>query len=181
MPKSKSSAALSRDFGRWLKQQREAHGITQRVVAAKTNITTTQLSRIENGHSSTRRDTVILLAQIIGIDESEALRHFAPESFPEIPEELENIPFSEFDKQELKEIADFINFKLSLKRKQQQEQAAAADKTTAAPNRDPAETKLEKLLEKDSGEISSYRVKNGQLISDAKLDKKGHTKQKPPK
>jgi transcriptional regulator with XRE-family HTH domain len=186
MSKSKSSRILRREFGHWLKQQREERGITQKFVAVKSNITTTQLSRIENGHSSTRRDTVIQLAQIIGIDEREALRHFAPESFPQIPKELENIPFSEFNEQELKEIADFITFKLSQKRREQ----AATESEPPRKNRDktagesPPETRFEILPEKDSDEITSYRLKNGQLVSEAETEaktvKKGHTKKKPP-
>jgi transcriptional regulator with XRE-family HTH domain len=164
MPNSKSSAVLQREFGRWLRQQRESRGIRQKFVAEKSSITVTQLSRIENGQSGTRRDTVIHLAQIIGIDESEALRHFAPESFTQIPEELENIPFSEFNKQELKEIADFINFKLAQKRDGQQ---GKIDKIIAKP---PEST----------GEAQLYQVEGGRLISDTEKEKKGHTNQKPP-
>ena len=163
MPESISSAELRRRFGCWLKEQRKARGITQEFVAEKSDITVTQLSRIENGKSGSRRDTVIQLAQIIGIDESEALRHFAPESFASLPEELENIPFSEFSKQELKEIADFINFKLSQKRAAQQ-------------------GKTDKIIDKppeSSDEVQPYRIKNGRLTSDTEKEKKGHTKKKP--
>ncbi|HEX8367705.1 MAG TPA: helix-turn-helix transcriptional regulator [Pyrinomonadaceae bacterium] len=163
MPESISSAELRRRFGCWLKEQRKAHGITQEFVAAKSDITVTQLSRIENGKSGTRRDTVIQLAQIIGIDESEALRHFAPENFASLAEELENIPFSEFDKQELKEIADFINFKLSQKR------AAQQGRTDKIIDTSP----------EDSSETQPYRVENGRLISDTKKEENGHTNQKP--
>jgi transcriptional regulator with XRE-family HTH domain len=164
MSKSKSSSVLRREFGLWLRQQRELRGIRQKFIAEKSNITVTQLSRIENGHSSTRRDTVIHLAQIIGIDESEALRHFAPESFLSLPEELENIPFSEFNKQELREIADFINFKLSQKRSVQQ-------------------GKTDKIIDKsgeESGNIQPYRVEGGRLISDTEKEKNKRTNQKPP-
>jgi transcriptional regulator with XRE-family HTH domain len=164
MPKSKSSAVLRREFGRWLRQQRESRGVRQKFVAEKSNITVTQLSRIENGQSGTRRDTVIHLAQIIGIDEIEALRHFAPEGFASLPEELENISFSEFNKQELKEIADFINFKLSQKRDGQQD-------------------KIDKIIDKppeSTGEAQPYRVEGGRLISDAEKAKNEHTNQKPP-
>jgi transcriptional regulator with XRE-family HTH domain len=156
MSESVSSTELSRRFGRWLKEQRKARGLTQEFVAEKSDITVTQLSRIENGKSGTRRDTVIQLAQIIGIDEAKALRHFAPESFAPLPEELENISFSEFTKHELREIADFINFKLAQKRAAQQ-----------------GETK-------ESGNVQPYRVKNGKLISDAETKENGHTNQKPP-
>ena len=164
MSKSKSRAALSRDFGRWLRQQRRTNGISQKFVAEKAGITVTQLSRIENGRSSTRRDTVIHLARIIGVNESEALRHFAPESFPQFPEELENIPFSEFTKPELHEIADFINFKLSQKRAAQK---GEKNKIIAHPP-------------ESSGGVQPYRVKGGRLISDTEKEKNEHTNQKPP-
>jgi transcriptional regulator with XRE-family HTH domain len=158
MSKSKSSAALQREFGRWLCRQRQLRGMTQRSVAAKSKITVTQISRIENGHSSTRRDTVILLAEVIGIDETAALRHFAPESFSQIPEELENIPFYEFDKQDLKEIAEFINFKLSQKR------AARKDETVPIETPPP----------EDSPQPRRYQVEDGRLISDPEKEKKTH-------
>ncbi|HEX8737469.1 MAG TPA: helix-turn-helix transcriptional regulator [Pyrinomonadaceae bacterium] len=163
MSKTKSSAALHREFGRWLRQQRQSRGIRQKYIAEKSKITVTQLSRIENGQSGTRRDTVIQLAQIIGVDESEALRHFAPESFAPLPEELENIPFSEFTKQELREIADFINFKLSQKRDAQQ-------------------GKIDKIIHKppeSTGAVQPYRFDGGRLTSDTKKEEKAHTKKKP--
>jgi transcriptional regulator with XRE-family HTH domain len=163
MSKSKSSADLRCEFGRWLKEQRKSRRKTQDYVARKSGITVTQLSRIENGRSSTRHDTVIQLAQIIGIDESEALKHFAPESFLSLPEELENIPFSEFNKQELKEIADFINFKLSQKTMAQQSET---NKTVTK-------------LPEDSGEVQPYRVEDGMLVPDTKKEKNTHTNQKP--
>lgn len=164
MSESKSSASLRRDFGRWLCRQRQSRGMTQKSVAGKSRITVTQLSRIENGHSSTRRDTVIHLAQVIGIEETEALRQFAPESFLQLPKELENIPFYEFDKQDLQEIAAFINFKLSQKR-------AARTGETVANEMSPLE---------DSRGALRYRVEDGRLTSDTKTEKKGHTKKKPP-
>ncbi|HEX8370877.1 MAG TPA: helix-turn-helix transcriptional regulator [Pyrinomonadaceae bacterium] len=163
MSKSKSSADLRREFGHWLKEQRKVCRKTQKYVAEKSSITVTQLSRIENGHSSTRRDTVIHLARIIGITESEALRHFAPESFPQFPAELENISFSEFTKQELEEIVDFINFKLAQKRAAQQ-------------------GKINKIIDKppeSSGEIQPYRVEDGKLVPDTKKEKNARTNQKP--
>ena len=163
MPESISDTELRRRFGRWLKEQRKVRGLTQEFVAEKADITVTQLSRIENGKSGTRRDTVIHLAQIIGIDETEALKHFAPESFAPLPEELENISFSEFNKQELKEIADFIKFKLSQKPTRQQ---GRTDKTVTK-------------LPESSSEVQPYRIENGKLISDTKKEEKRHTKKKP--
>jgi transcriptional regulator with XRE-family HTH domain len=164
MSKSKSSATLRRDFGRWLCQQRQLRGMTQRSVAEKAHLTATQLSRIENGHSSTRRDTVIHLARIIGIDETAALRQFAPEGFLPFPEELENIPFYEFDKQDWKEIAAFLNFKLSQKR-------AVRKGETVTIETPPSE---------DSHQLLPYRVEDGRLISDTEKEKKDTLKKSLP-
>lgn len=195
MPTSKSSDALRRDFGRWISQQREARRITQKSLAAKSRLTVTQLSRIENGHSGTKRDTVILLAQLIGVNEAEALRQFAPESFQHIPEELENIPFYEFDKFELKEIADFINFKLAQKRAAQTGKAIKIQEkpTPIKLKKDKKAIREKKEAEKpdlpldfetlppaDSRHPSPYRVEDGKLTSDEKTEKNKHTKKKPP-
>ena len=84
MPSAKFSADIRKEFGQWMQRERENRGITQLYAANKMGITPTQLSRIENGKSGTERDTVIIWAQIIGIDENEALRRFKPENlFPE--------------------------------------------------------------------------------------------------
>ncbi len=79
MPKAKTSLEIRKDFGRWLQNEREIRGISQKYVAKEIRMSVTQLSRIENGESGTKRDTVILLAQTIGADEEEALRQFRPE------------------------------------------------------------------------------------------------------
>src|SRR5215213_3622820 len=121
---AKPSETLRRDFGNWLQKERESRGLSQKFVADKAKLTVTQLSRIENGQSGTRRDKVILLAKVIGIDQIEALWRFAPESITRLPEELENIPFDELNKQDLREIADFINFKLLQKRQAHEGEAA---------------------------------------------------------
>jgi transcriptional regulator with XRE-family HTH domain len=163
MSKAKPTAVLRREFGLWLQKRRKSGGMSQKFVAGKAHLTITQLSRIENGHSGTRRDTIILLASIIGIDEIETLGKYAPESFQRFPEELENIPFSEFNKQELQEIVDFINFKLS------QKHAAQQGETDKIVDKPP----------EFSGEVQPYRVKAGQLTSDTEKEKNGHTNQKP--
>ncbi len=80
MSNVKFSADIRREFGRWIQKQREDRGLSQKFIAEKVGITDTQLSRIENGKSGTERDTVILLAKEIGIDENEALRKFKPEN-----------------------------------------------------------------------------------------------------
>ena len=76
MPKAKTSQEIKNFFGNWFQKEREKRGISQQFVAGKVDLSVTQLSRIENGYSGTRRDTVILLAQTIGADEEEALRVF---------------------------------------------------------------------------------------------------------
>ena len=168
MSRAKPSEELRQELGSWLQKEREARGVSQKFVAEKANVTVTQLSRIENGQSGTRRDTVIKLAKIIGISEVEALRKFSPESVPQLPEELENIPFYEFDKQDLKEIAAFINFKLSQKR--------------AVPKSASSQSELSRteVSPEDSPEIPPYRVAGGRLISDAEKEKKARTGKKPP-
>ena len=185
MSKAKPTAVLRREFGLWLQKKRKSSGMSQRFVAAKSGLTVTQLSRIENGRSGTRRDTIILLAGIIGIDETEALGKYAPESVSRFPEELENIPFEEFDKDELQEIAGFINFKLSQKRKdasvKTEEKPSELTRKTSkkAENKTDAEPGFEILPEENWREVPTYRLEDGELISDAETEKNGHTTQKP--
>lgn len=76
----KFSADIRKEFGRWMQNQREERGLSQKFVAGKIGITETQLSRIENGKSGTERDTVIFWAQAVGIDENDALRQYKPEN-----------------------------------------------------------------------------------------------------
>lgn len=69
---------LWREFGQWIKQCRENAklsnpSLTQERVAQKAGISVVQLSRIENGESGTKRDTIIALARVIGISEAEAM------------------------------------------------------------------------------------------------------------
>jgi len=80
MPEVKFSSDIRKEFGRYMQQEREARGISQKYLAGKMGISVTQLSRIENGKSGTERDTVILWAQKLGMDENEALRQFKPEN-----------------------------------------------------------------------------------------------------
>jgi len=181
MSRAKPSEVLRQEFGSWLQKEREAHGLSQKFVAEKANVTVTQLSRIENGQSGTRRDTVIKLAKIIGISEVEALRKFSPESVPQLPEELESIPFYEFDKQDLQEIVAFINFKLSQKRSAQTGETNKTDRNThkKAAIKEELKIRLETPPEKDVPDVTPYRVKAGQLIPDTKVKDKTHTGKKP--
>jgi transcriptional regulator with XRE-family HTH domain len=178
MSRAKPSEILRQEFGSWLQKEREARGLSQKFVAEKANVTVTQLSRIENGQSGTRRDTVIMLASIIGISEVEALRKFSPESVPQLPEELENIPFYEFDKQDLQEIVAFINFKLSQKRSAQTGETIKPDRNTHKKAAEP-EIRNDLSREEDRRAVTPYRVKAGQLIPDTKVKDKAHTSKKP--
>lgn len=48
-----------RKFGLWLADNREKAGLAQKFVAEKADVNPVQLSRIENGHSGARKQTVI--------------------------------------------------------------------------------------------------------------------------
>lgn len=181
MSSAKPSEILRREFGSWLQKEREARGLSQKFVADKANVTVTQLSRIENGQSGTKRDTVIALANIIGISEVDALRKFSPESVPQLPEELENIPFYEFDKQDLLEIAAFINFKLSQKRRAQPDETSKTDRNTYKKTEIKEEPKIHLEMPSEEGlrGVPTYRVEAGQLIPDTEAKDKAHTGKKP--
>lgn len=185
MSKAKPTAVLRREFGLWLQNERKSHGMSQKLVAAKSGLTVTQLSRIENGRSGTRRDTIILLASVIGIDETGALGKYAPESGLQFPGELENIPFDEFDKDDWREILDFIKFKLL--RKQKETSVETEEKSLEvtrkisekAESAAESETEFEIPPEEKGREVPTYGVEDGQLISDAESEKTAHTTQKP--
>ena len=109
MSEVKFSADIREEFGRFMQTARDQRGLSQKFVAQKIGITVTQLSRIENGKSGTERDTVIKWAQIVGVDENEALRHFKPENLNEDTYEIgfgievtfKNPNFSEDEKKNL--------------------------------------------------------------------------------
>ena len=65
--------AIWEEFGRWLREQRVAAGLTQKQVAARTRMHTVHIARLEAGESGTKRDSVIALANAIGIDVHDAL------------------------------------------------------------------------------------------------------------
>src|ERR1700712_3444099 len=68
MPKTKkSSEELNIEFGRWLKLQRNAAGLTQGIIAANAPIDRVHLARIESGESGTKRDTVISIIEVINL------------------------------------------------------------------------------------------------------------------
>lgn len=55
-------------FGKWLRTQRRQADLTQAQVARRAGIHELQVGRIEKGESGTKRETVIALANAIGID-----------------------------------------------------------------------------------------------------------------
>ncbi|MDQ3799289.1 MAG: helix-turn-helix domain-containing protein [Acidobacteriota bacterium] len=171
--KDKPGEISRREFGGWLQKARESRGLSQKFVAGKAGLSATQLCRIENGRSGTKRNKVILLAKVIGIDEIEALSRFAPETAARLPEELENIPFNQLDERDLKEIADFINFKLFQKRQALRGEAISrgAEKTpqTKRDYSRKAENRKQPEIrpETDLHGVPSYRVEGGRLISDS--------------
>jgi transcriptional regulator with XRE-family HTH domain len=191
MSSVKSSEILHREFGVWLQKEREARGISQKFVADRAGFTVTQLSRIENGRSGTRRETVILLAKIIGVDPLTALRKFTPEMASTMPEEFEGIPFYEFDKQDLNEIVDYINFKLFQKRNLQKEIASEiaasnelkrrfSERNTKAKQAEIPFATAETVTENESfREVPTYHFEKGRLVSDSKAASNAHTEQKP--
>jgi transcriptional regulator with XRE-family HTH domain len=68
-------------FGPWLQQQRELARVSQEEAALAAGIRVVQLSRIENGRSGTRRETIMSIVDAINglsrdhrIDRVEALR-----------------------------------------------------------------------------------------------------------
>lgn len=91
MHSAKSSSEIREEFGRYMQTERENRGISQKFLAEKIGISVTQLSRIENGKSGTERDTVIVWAKALGVDENEALRRFKPENIPPYADETYDI------------------------------------------------------------------------------------------
>lgn len=107
-------------FGKWLKTKRIEAKLTQVQVANKAGITDVQYARIEKGESGTKRETVIELAKAIGSNLIETLNKAGfdiPKEDQILPHQLKVMDFDGFDEDDLKEIADFINFKRSQKQK----------------------------------------------------------------
>lgn len=112
-------------FGPWFQKERELAEVSQRKAAKKADISVIQLSRIENGHSGIKRETLENLINSINvlssgykIDLAEALDR-AGFSAPRngVPPELASIGFDDLDHDDLREIADFIAFRKAQKEK----------------------------------------------------------------
>lgn len=61
-------------FGRWLKSQRQDRRITQQALADGIGMHQVHVSRIENGHSGTKRETVIEIARFLELNVTDTLR-----------------------------------------------------------------------------------------------------------
>ena len=71
MSKTENVPNETLSFGRYFKQTRENKGISQTFVAKKAGITVTQLSRIENDQSGTKRETALQLTEAASFSEQE--------------------------------------------------------------------------------------------------------------
>ncbi len=112
-----------REFGQLLKKERELSGLKQNFVAEKTGIDVVHLSRLENGHSGTKRDTLIEIIRTINkysgtgyqIDEKELLNKagYSSEIGNEdvLFKEFQEIDFDLLSDDEKREIIEFAKFK----------------------------------------------------------------------
>ena len=62
-----------RAFGRWIKRHREAVNISQETAAGLAGLSRAQWARIENGQSSSKRDTLLRIADAVKADVSKTL------------------------------------------------------------------------------------------------------------
>lgn len=63
-----------KEFGEWLREQRIAAGLTQLDLANRLCVTTTVVSRIENGHRELTPESLIQLADAMNVDIAEILK-----------------------------------------------------------------------------------------------------------
>jgi transcriptional regulator with XRE-family HTH domain len=68
------SKDIWKEFGPWLRRQREIAGKSRKEVAAAIKIHIVQLARIETGESGTRKDTLDALINYLNLDPKEAYR-----------------------------------------------------------------------------------------------------------
>lgn len=72
MPENGDNGNRWKRFGQWVGEQVRLTGKTQKEVAVFAGITEVQLSRIVNGNSGTKRETIPGLAEALGVDVDEA-------------------------------------------------------------------------------------------------------------
>lgn len=121
-------------FGKWLKTEREKARLSQKEVAKQTPLHIVQLSRIENGHSGAKRQTVIDIVNSINIlstgyqiDLGEALQRAGMGLMyhKPFPEQLADLPFEQFSEVELWKLREIILLELKYKRVEPLKQAQA--------------------------------------------------------
>jgi len=71
--KAVTSKQMWRDFGAWIREQREKLNFSQGGVADKVGVDRQTIYRIEAGQSGTKRDTVIAIAEALRLNVDEAL------------------------------------------------------------------------------------------------------------
>lgn len=79
-------------FGAWIRKMRRESELTQKQLAEKAGIHEVQLARIEKGESGTRRETVILIAEALGLDKGTTLANagFSLTAYPVALNEVED-------------------------------------------------------------------------------------------
>lgn len=115
------------NFGEWLYSKRKEAGLTQGQLAEKAHISTSYVSTLERQQEHTvtgatpqpDREIVVSLAKVLKTDVSEALfaAGYAPKNAKVLPEELQLMDFNGFDDDDLKDIAEYIEFKRAKKDK----------------------------------------------------------------
>lgn len=62
-----------REFGQWLRQERESRRLTRAYVTKAADVSDMTLYRLETGEGGSKRETVRAIARAIGVDENTAL------------------------------------------------------------------------------------------------------------
>ena len=92
------SEELWKQFGAWFREQRRAADLTQEETAQAAGITRQHLGAIEKGESGVKRDTLLKLADAIGISRSQVLHRAGLRLSGEDPDEYQRSPASEGDR-----------------------------------------------------------------------------------
>jgi transcriptional regulator with XRE-family HTH domain len=81
---------MATNFAEWLRSARNAKGLTQTQLAEIAELSTGQISRLENGEQGTKETTAVRLATALGCDPQDALSALtlsALQGAPESPQE----------------------------------------------------------------------------------------------
>ena len=71
--RAQDAIAISVQFGKWIREQRDRAGLTQEQLAELAETHAVHLSRIEKGRTGTTRETITALARVLRLDLREAL------------------------------------------------------------------------------------------------------------